>query len=61
VSLDLRITTSARSPQEKKGCHESGREEGKGTLIKIITFQKKSNVGNDTLFTLCLLPKDLFV
>jgi len=26
-------------------------------LIKIITFQKKSNVGNDTLFALCLLLK----
>jgi hypothetical protein len=34
---------------------------GKGTLIKIITFQKKSNVGNDTLFTLCLLLEEFFV
>jgi hypothetical protein len=35
--------------------------EGKGTLIKIITFQKKPNVGNDALFTLCLLLKEFFV
>ena len=34
---------------------------GKGTLIKIITFQKKSNAGNDTLFTLSLLLKEFFV
>ncbi len=34
---------------------------GKETLIKIITFQKKSNVGNGTLFTLCLLLKEFFV
>jgi hypothetical protein len=39
----------------------SAGEGGKGTLIKIITFQKKSNVGNDTLFTICLLLKEFFV
>jgi hypothetical protein len=39
----------------------TGKGTGKGTLIKIITFQKKSNVGNDTLFTLCLLLKEFFV
>ena len=31
---------------------------GKGTLIKIITFQKKSDIGNDTLFAVCLLLKE---
>ncbi len=35
--------------------------EWKGTLIKIITFQKKPNVGNDALFTICLLLKEFFV
>jgi|MudIll2142460700_1097286.scaffolds.fasta_scaffold309467_2 hypothetical protein len=35
--------------------------EGKGTLIKIVAFKKKSNVGDDTLFTLCLLLKKFFV
>jgi len=34
---------------------------GKGTLIKIITSQKKLSVGNNTLFTLCLLLKKFFV
>ncbi len=34
---------------------------GKGTLIKIIPFQNKSNVGNDTLSTHCLLLKKFFV
>ena len=52
-----KLTLSGRSPQEKKGGHESEvRGEtigttGRGTLIKIITFQTKSNVGNDTVFT----------
>ena len=32
-----------------------------GTLMKIMTFQKKSNVGNDTLFTSCLLLREFFV
>jgi hypothetical protein len=39
--------------------YERGTEEG--TLIKIITFQKKSNVEDDTLFALCLLLKEFFV
>jgi hypothetical protein len=41
-----------------KSCEGRGRKE---VLIKIITFQKKSNVGNDTLFTLYLSPKGFFV
>jgi hypothetical protein len=29
--------------------------------MKIITFQEKSNVGNDTLFAVCLLLKEFSV
>jgi hypothetical protein len=46
---------------DEKGASYIAPGTGKGTLIKIITFQKKSNVGNDTLFTLCLLLKEFFV
>ena len=39
----------------------AGRIKGKGTSIKIITFQKKSNIANNTLFALCLLLKEFFL
>jgi hypothetical protein len=37
------------------------KKEGGTLCMKIITFQKKSTVGNDTLFTLFLLLKEFFV
>jgi hypothetical protein len=37
-----------------------GRGRGKGTLIKISTFRKESNGGNDTLFTIRVLLKEFF-
>jgi hypothetical protein len=40
---DSKIALSGRSPQEKKDAMSL---EGKATLTKVITFQKKSNVGN---------------
>jgi hypothetical protein len=49
---------TGRGPQEKKGCHGSGRE---GDVDQNYHFSKENKEEKGTLFTICLLLKEFFV